>query len=694
MQYMNAEHIARVAREAQCTHVHPGYGFLSESPKLASLFSTPAKEQLSHTPSYKSSPGIIFIGPSVETLEIASDKMRSRELATSQDVPVAQGARVSSARDVREFVRANGLPIVIKALDGGGGRGIRLVHTEDEIGSAFSRCVGESASRLVFAEKAFVGPGWRHVEVQIVGDGHGHVTHLWERECSIQRRFQKIVEMAPSTLAREVVDPLIQAALKMAKQLRYAGLGTFEFLVNGQSREWIFLEINPRIQVEHTVTEEITNLDLVRVQLLLSVSGASLAAVLPGHTPSPPPSQGHAIQLRLVAEDPEHSFRLSAGTIQPSEVSWPAGRGVRVDTWLTSGPRGHGSASWTVGVDFDSLLAKIVVHGGTFEEATARALRALREISVRGEVKTNQELLAGVVTQADWKGGAVHTRWLEEHVDDVLRMGKQHLQFSAGRTSATSGHSDATHPPPSRSQEATTGTILLQPGASFQLTLSSSSTPGFGDQEQKHNLVLSSIGHNAFPDRLSGTISTSLSPAPLSFSLTQLSSLPTSSKTEFAHSRDPTHVASPFAGKVVELHPALTAAADGSEAGGHVRKGEPLVVISVMKMESVVNAPSGGNVVRMGRGIEVGAVIGEGALLTALFKMSFMDEIRKIPPVTRFLCASKLAVSLPVMLQIVSPYAVVFVKELVTRKYEIWRVFTSFFFGSSGINFIFDFVML
>lgn len=180
----------------QCTHVHPGYGFLSESPKLASLFSEFGAPSATR---------ITFVGPSIETLEVASDKMRSRELATSCGVSVAPGARVSAAEDVRAFVQANGLPVVIKALDGGGGRGIRLVHAGEEIEEAFRRCVGESASRLVFVEKAFIGPGWRHVEVQIVGDGTGAVIHLWERECSVQRRYA----VSPSCISHESSCPQV-----------------------------------------------------------------------------------------------------------------------------------------------------------------------------------------------------------------------------------------------------------------------------------------------------------------------------------------------------------------------------------------------------------------------------------------------------------------------------------------------------
>lgn len=438
--------------------------------------------------------------------------------------------------------------------------------------------------------------------------------------------------MAPSTLSREAVEPLIQAALKMARKLRYAGLGTFEFLVNGQSHEWIFLEINPRIQVEHTVTgrfrtlhpscthrlmnvpEEITNLDLVRVQLLLSQPGATLASILPLHTPAPPPPQGHAIQLRLVAEDPQNSFQLSTGTIRSAEISWPGGRGIRTDTWLSSGDF-HGVPEWTVGVDFDSLLAKVVVHAGTFHEAAARALRALRETHVRGEVKTNVELLAGVVTHSDWTAGAVHTRWLEDRVEEVLLLGGQHLDRQDRRlqpsVSSPSG--------PSQSEsEGSPGTVLLQPGASFQLSLSPTDKSQLDGQDQKHTLVVSSIGHNAFPQQLSGTITTSLASAPLAFSLTQLTSVSTSSQFELANPQNPTHLASPLAGKIVELHPALTAAIEGSEGERVVRKGEALVVVTVMKMESVVSAQTSGYVVRAGRGVEVGAIIGEGTLLCVL----------------------------------------------------------------------------
>lgn len=259
-------------------------------------------------------------------------------------------------------------------------------------------------------------------------------------------------------------------------------------------------------------------------------------------------------------------------------------------------------------------LGKIGSPCWNIEESTARALRALCETRVRGDVKTNVELLAGVMSHADWTAGKMHTRWLEDHVDEVLALGRQQLYRDVHVSSSTSpNHSDRS----SSDADGAPGTVLLQPGASFQLSLSSASQPSPAGQAQKHTLVLSSLGHNAFPSQLSGTITTSLTSAPLSFSLTQLSSA-TSSHIELANPQDPTHIASPLSGKIVELHPALTAATEGSENGTYVHKGEALVVVSVMKMESVVSAPVSGNVVRLGRGIEVGVIVGEGTLLCVL----------------------------------------------------------------------------
>lgn len=354
------------------------------------------------------------------------------------------------------------------------------------------------------------------------------------------------------------------------------------------------------------------------MQLLLSTSGTSLATVLPQHTPAPAAPSGFAIQLRLVAEDSHKDFRLSPGTIVPSNVSWPAGKGIRVDTWLSHGPYApdHGP-NYNVGVDFDSLLAKLIAHGATFEEATAKALRAVREVRVHSEVKTNRDLLSGVVSHKEWRDGAVHTRWLEEHLDEVIPLGETKLQRPHEQIASPSGAATSNSPgTTSRDVTGASGTLLLQPGSSFQLSLSpaGSGTSRSPSTTQKHNIVISTIGHNAFPDQLSGTLTTSLTPAPLAFSLTQLSNISTSSQVEFANPQDPTHLSCPLAGKIVELHSALS----GAGSDRFIRAGEPLIVVSVMKMESVVNAPVSGRVSRLGKGIEVGAVIPEGSLVCVL----------------------------------------------------------------------------
>ncbi|KAG6901430.1 hypothetical protein C0995_012105 [Termitomyces sp. Mi166 len=528
--YLDVGKIVVLAQRLKSTHLHPGYGFLSESPVLASALPN----------------SIVFIGPSIETLRISSDKLLSRALATSLAVKVAAGGSVSSTEDVRAFARTKGFPVMIKALDGGGGRGIRLVNSSDEIGEAFQRCLGESPSRRVFVEQALAGRFWKHVEVQIIGDGSGAVTHLWERECSVQRRFQKIVEVAPSRLPVSVIRTLINSSMNIAKRLEYRGLGTFEYLVNAQTLDWVFLEINPRVQVEHTVTEEVTGVDLVRVQLLLFSSTPTLDSLsLPSLITRP---NSYAVQLRLTAEDPLRSFRSSVGALKPSNIVWPSGHGVRIDTWLLDGPLPSDDPPvWTVSPDFDSLLAKVIVRGKTFEEVTQRASRALRELRILGHICTNHDLLVGV------------------------------------------------------------------PGTLFHLTLSSSTEAT--QLPSKHTLALSSISKNDFPAKLSGVLQTSLASTPLQFSLSQSTSVAIStSASELANPYDKAHVASPLTGKVVELHRALQAAKDNKAKGDRfVRKGEMLLILSVMKMENVVQVPYDGYVERMGKGIQTGAVLGEVA---------------------------------------------------------------------------------
>ncbi|KAJ2915853.1 hypothetical protein MD484_g4574, partial [Candolleomyces efflorescens] len=514
---------------------------------------------------------ITFVGPSPDTLRIASDKMLSRELATALKVSIAPGHRVSSSQDVLGFGQQAGYPVMVKALDGGGGRGIRVVSKAEDVEEAY-------------------------------------------------KRFQKIVETAPSRLPRSSVQPLINASLSLAGELRYKGLGTFEFLVNSQTREWVFLEINPRVQVEHTITEEVVDIDLVRAQLLLFTSNTSLRT-LSLDKPLPPPSI-FAVQLRLTAEDPLKNFQLSPGIIKAADLTWPAGRGVRIDTWLSS--NGHGPAEWTVGTDFDSLLAKFVVRGGGFEEMTQKARRVVREFDLSGagtRVQTNAAVLAGILEHHDWLTGDIDTLWLERNVSTILELGMKVVGSRVVPSGLDVQPGGATSSTTAVTAGAGPTTTMLQPGSLFTLTLS---PPDQKDLETKHSLTLSSIGRNTFPEMLSGVLQTTLSPGTpqWAFKLEQSTSAAVGGGGEFelADPNDARHVAVPLTGKVVELHPALAllqkapSTLKDNRERLRVRKGEALVVLSVMKMENSVVSPFDGFVERAGKGLKVGAVVGEGTL--------------------------------------------------------------------------------
>ncbi|EKG12897.1 Carbamoyl-phosphate synthetase large subunit ATP-binding protein [Macrophomina phaseolina MS6] len=349
--YLDTSYLIQLIRDHGIDAVHPGYGFLSESAEFARR----AWEEA----------GAVVIGPGWEVLEQTGDKLKARRLAEECSVPVTPAllTATNNVDAIRSFAESIGYPIMIKAVDGGGGRGIRLVRHADELASLAQRAIEESPSRQVFAEKAAVD-GFRHVEVQIVGDGTGKggIRHLWERECSIQRRYQKVIEVAPSTIQdRSLVNEMIEAAVRMAEKIHYFSLGTFEFLLNPDTRTYYFLETNPRLQVEHTITEALLpGLDLVQAQLLLS-QGVPLASIprLPPQsalpTPPPPPAV-NTIQLRLTAETPSQSFTLSPGPVTLLRLPSSNGPGVRVDT----------HAPTRVSTEFDSLIAKIVVCAPTW----------------------------------------------------------------------------------------------------------------------------------------------------------------------------------------------------------------------------------------------------------------------------------------------------------------------------------------
>ena len=415
--YLDATQIIRVAREARCDAVHPGYGFLSERADFARECKAA---------------GLRFVGPTPDVLEVFGDKGRARTLAVKCGVPVLQGTDGATAlEDARGFLQKNGA-IMIKAIAGGGGRGMRPVLDAGELESAFERCRSEAMQAFgngdVYVEKLF--PSARHIEIQVIGDGTGAVSHLWERECSLQRNRQKLVEIAPAPgLSPVMRDRLIGAALRMAKEVKLLSLATFEFLVEQEATErssFVFIEANPRLQVEHTVTEEVTGIDLVRTQLAIA-DGRMLEelGLTAARVPAP---RGMALQVRVNAEtmSSEGMVRPSSGVLDAFDP--PAGPGVRVDTSGHSGLR--------VNPRFDSLLAKVIVHvtSGDLSAATAKARRALSEFRISG-VSSNREFLLNLLSSPDFAGGKWHTGFIEDHLALLCAPG-EHPRLYSGPSNA------------------------------------------------------------------------------------------------------------------------------------------------------------------------------------------------------------------------------------------------------------------
>jgi acetyl/propionyl-CoA carboxylase alpha subunit/acetyl-CoA carboxylase carboxyltransferase component len=403
--YLDAEAIIKVAKSTGCDAIHPGYGFLAERADFARRC---AEES------------ITFIGPNVRHLELFGDKAQARDAAIAAGVPIPRGLdHAVSLEQATEFYNSLGPggAMIIKAVAGGGGRGTRPVTDADDLENIFQRCQSEAKMSFGLADvyvEEFV-PRARHIEVQIMGDMEGNVIHLGERECSLQRRYQKIVELAPAPgLDEELRTSIIESAVRFAEAQGYSNLGTFEFLVDDSGREdvspFVFIEANARLQVEHTVTEEVTGVDLVQSQIQLA-AGSSLADL--GLTdPDIAKPRGYAIQVRVNMETfkPSGAIRPSSGTLNVYEA--PNGPGVRTD--------GFGYSGYTTSTAFDSLLAKVVTHtrSTNIAEAAARASRALSEFRLDG-VGTNISFLQNILNHDDFGGPAIHTRWVDDHIVEL-----------------------------------------------------------------------------------------------------------------------------------------------------------------------------------------------------------------------------------------------------------------------------------
>ncbi|GAB3278900.1 acetyl-CoA carboxylase family protein [Parasphingorhabdus pacifica] len=398
--YLDMDDILDAAERAGADAIHPGYGFLSENAEFARRCTDR---------------GITFVGPNPDLLESFGDKTRARELARAAGLPVLTGSDGAvTLTEADAFQRSLPAPgaVMLKAVAGGGGRGMRRVHHVDELAEAYSRCRSEALSAFgsaeVYVEELLPGP--RHVEVQILGDGSGTVTQLGERDCSVQRRHQKLVEVTPGPgLSAELRAEVLAAAVRLGESVHYSGLGTVEFLISGD--RFAFIEVNPRLQVEHTVTEEVTGVDLVRTQLALA-GGSSLDSL--GLTPDAAPRPtGSALQTRINLESmrADGTTAASSGTVTAFDL--PSGRGVRVDA--------SGYPGYRANPRYDALLAKLVIHdrSADFPALAARAYRALCESHVDG-VETNIDVLAGIVAHPEFIAGRATTDFLDEHLAEIL----------------------------------------------------------------------------------------------------------------------------------------------------------------------------------------------------------------------------------------------------------------------------------
>jgi len=381
--YLNVEAVIAAAIAARADAIHPGYGFLSENARFAEATARA---------------GMIFVGPDIASLNAMGDKLMARSVGLAAGLPVVPGGEAATPEQAMARARETGFPVLLKAVAGGGGKGMKRVDRAADMPAMIDLAMSEAQASFgdprVYVER-FIASG-RHVEVQVLGDGH-EALHLGTRDCSIQRRFQKLVEEAPAPqLAEATRNGLEQAAVALTRHLAYRGAGTVEFLVDAQTGDFFFLEMNARIQVEHPVTEAITGIDLIEQQLLVA-AGCRLGLTQDAVRPS-----GHAIEVRINAEDPAADFRPSPGRV--TRAIWPAGPGIRIDSHIATGG--------VIPPYYDSLMGKLIVWGKDRPAAVALLSSALATLSIEG-VPTTAPLHRRIVADPRFAAGGVDTRFLE-----------------------------------------------------------------------------------------------------------------------------------------------------------------------------------------------------------------------------------------------------------------------------------------
>jgi len=383
--YLNANLLVHAALATECDALHPGYGFLSERAEFAELCEAN---------------GIVFVGPTAASIRSVGDKLSARALAKSSNVPMVPGSgMIESATQAQRIAAGIGYPVVTKASAGGGGRGMMVARTADDLANGFDKSSHEAKEAFGdgtlylerYVERA------RHVEVQVLGDGKGGILHFGERDCSMQRRYQKMVEEAPAAILSDTVrSRLHQAAVDLLAPIRYRNAGTVEFLYDMDRDEFYFMEVNARIQVEHPVSEEVSGVDLIQLQLAVA-AGEPLSLVQEAIR-----CQGHAIEVRIIAEDPQRNFAPSPGRITKWQA--PAGVGVRLDSAMFEGA--------LVPPFYDSMISKLIVRGESRAAAVERMRQALADFQIEG-IATNLPLLRAIVAHSDYLANQIETKWLE-----------------------------------------------------------------------------------------------------------------------------------------------------------------------------------------------------------------------------------------------------------------------------------------
>lgn len=540
--YLDIGRVVAAGVAAGCDAVHPGWGFLSENARFAAACEVA---------------GLTFVGPAPAALTALGDKTTARQLAQQAGVPTLRGTSAATTLDeAREFFDqlADGGSMVIKAVAGGGGRGMRVVTSAAEIEPLYKRCQSEAlrafGSGDVFVEERMYPA--RHIEIQVVADGSGGITHLWERDCSIQRRHQKLIEIAPSPmLSAALREQLAADAVRLAASTGYRGLGTFEFLVGADTAtdsggRYAFIEANPRLQVEHTITEEVFGVDLVKVQLRIA-AGSTLADL---GLDAPAIPRGTAMQLRINSETIglDAVVRPSTGTLERFEP--PSGIGVRVDTAAFAGQQ--------LSPAFDSLLAKVIVHtsSGAFSETTARAIRALREFTIDG-VQTNIAFLQSIINHHLFQRSEVTTTFVDDHIGELVP-----LALQAPQGSSPSVHQRETPPRTGDSAGAPSGhTAGARVDAADPLAVLD-----YGQRQR-----------------------------------------PQSASAAHPHETAAGAVVAPMQSTIISFE---------VQVGDVVRAGQEVAVVNAMKMEHVLTAPIGGTVLRLNAA--PGDAVVEGQLLVAI----------------------------------------------------------------------------